>query len=87
MVFPPEEAGLLVGAELEVAEPALAGFAVAGLAGLADDVEAEVGRAVLELLAVAPAVTPAVAACGCTSQWNGSKLELGSTQDGFWMRR
>ncbi len=79
MVFPPEEAGLLVGAELEVAEPALAGFAVAGLAGLADDVEAEVGRAVLELLAVAPAV----AACGCTSQWNGSKLELGSTQDGF----
>ena len=52
---------------------------MAGLAGLADDVEAEVGRAVLELLAVAPAV----AACGCTSQWNGSKLELGSTQDGF----
>ena len=57
MVFPPEEAGLLVGAEPEVAEPALAGFAVAGLAGLADDVEAEAGRAAFALLAVTPAVT------------------------------
>ena len=64
-VFPPEGAGLLVGVEPEVVEPALAGpevgvlagLAVAELAGLADDVEAEAGRAAFALLAVTPAVT------------------------------
>ncbi len=64
-VFPPEEAGLLVGVEPEVVEPALAGpevgvlagLAVAELTGLADDVEAEAGRAAFALLAVTPAVT------------------------------
>ena len=39
------------------------------------------GRAALAV--VLPAATLAVATCGWTSQWNGSKLELGSTQDGF----
>ena len=65
VVLPPEEAGLLAGAEPEVVEPALAGpdvgvlagLAVAELAGLADDVEAETGRAAFALLAVTPAVT------------------------------
>ena len=58
VVLPPEEAGLLAGAEPEVVEPALAGpevgvlagLAVAELAGLADDVEAETGRAAFALL-------------------------------------
>ena len=65
VVLPPEEAGLLAGAEPEVVEPALAGpevgvlagLAVAELTGLADDVEAEAGRAAFALLAVTPAVT------------------------------
>ena len=56
VVLPPEEAGLLAGAEPEVVEPALAGpevgvlagLAVAELAGLADDVEAETGRLLTE---------------------------------------
>ena len=74
-VFPPEGAGLLVGVEPEVVEPALAGpevvepalagpevgvlagLAVAELTGLADDVEAEAGRAAFALLAVTPTVT------------------------------
>ena len=64
-VFPPEGAGLLVGVEPEVVEPALAGpevgvlagLAVAELTGLADDVEVEAGRAAFALLAVTPAVT------------------------------
>ena len=65
VVLPPEEAGLLAGAEPEEVEPALAGpevgvlagLAAAELAGLADDVEAETGRAAFALLAVTPAVT------------------------------
>ena len=56
---------MLVGVEPEVVEPALAGpavgvlagLAVAELTGLADDVEAEAGRAAFALLAVTPAVT------------------------------
>ena len=60
----------------EVFSPEEAGLlAGAELTGLADDVEVEAERAAFELLAVT--------VCGCTSQWNGSKLELGSTQDGF----
>lgn len=47
------------------------------------------GRALLlaEAVALAGAVTvaalPATCAAGCSSQWNGSKLLFGSTQDGF----
>ena len=56
---------MLVGVEPEVVEPALAGpevgvlagLAVAELTGLADDVEAEAGRAAFALLAVTQAVT------------------------------
>lgn len=40
-----------------------------------------------EAVALAGAVTvaalPATCAAGCSSQWNGSKLLFGSTQDGF----
>lgn len=46
---------------------------------VADDVGAAVGRVVVVL----PVVAPTVAGCASTSQWNGSKLALGSTQDGF----